>query len=109
MQFYYYAPTFIDESLTRPDRGGNQYPTGRLSGMVFGRKFFTTKTGKVRAERVMISFSWGEDTPEAKVTALAKAIEGMEELPELDKNPPLTWIPSFIKEKAHEVPETALR
>ncbi len=107
----YYAPTFIDGSLTRPDRRGEQHSTGRLSGMVFGRKFFKSRAGKIRAERMVISFSWKEDTQEAKAAALAKVIEGMEELPELDKNPPLSWIPAIVKQKdaANEVPEEAVR
>jgi hypothetical protein len=107
----YYAPTFLDESLTFPDKKGQQRATGRLSGMVFTRKFFKTKKGKIRAERGLISFSWKEDTQEAKAAALAKVIEGMEELPELDKNPPLSWIPTIVKQKdaANEVPEKAVR
>ncbi len=103
----YYAPTFIDESLTRPDRRGDQHSTGRLSGIVIGRKFFKSRAGKIRAERIVKSFSWKEDTREAKAEALAKAIEGMEEMPELEKNPPLNWIPQTVrdKEKANEVSE----
>lgn len=108
----YYAPTFLDESLTFPDKKGHQRATGRLSGMVFTRKFFKTKKGKVRAERGLISFSWDRDTPEAKAAALAKVIEGMDgELPELDSNPPLNWIPTIVKQKetANEVPEETVR
>ena len=51
------------------------------------------------AERIVISFSWRKNTEKAKAAALAKAIKGMEELPELDNNPPLNWIPPFVKEK----------
>ena len=40
MQRCYYAPTFLDESLSFPDRRGNQQKTGKLSGMVFVRRFF---------------------------------------------------------------------
>jgi hypothetical protein len=106
----YYAPTFIDESMTQPDRRGNQYPTGRLSGVVIGRKFFKSRAGKIRAERMVISFSWKKDTQEAKAEALAKVIEGMEELPELEKNPPLNWIPQIVrdKEKINEVSKEAV-
>jgi hypothetical protein len=66
-----------------------------------------TKKGKIRAERGLISFSWKEDTQEAKAAALAKVIEGMEELPELDENPPLSWIPAIVKQKEteNEVPK----
>lgn len=95
----FYAPTFFDESLTRPDKHGHQKPTGRLSGMIMTRKFSVTRAGGIKAERDLISFSWNEDTQEAKANALAKAIEGMEELPGLDDNPPLNWIPSLVKEK----------
>lgn len=70
----FYAPTFIDESMTLPDKKGRSRPTGRLSGMVFARKFSRRKGGGVKAERIMISFSWNEDTQEAKTEALAKAI-----------------------------------
>ena len=103
MQLRYYASTFLDESLSFPDKRGNQHKTGKLSGMVFARRFSVTKVGKVKADRELISFSWNEDTDEAKASALAKVIEGMDgELPELDNNPPLNWIPKFIKEKAGE-------
>ncbi len=102
MKNCFYASTFIDESLSPPDRSGKQVSTGRLKGFVFGRKFYKTKTGKIKAERIIIPFSWNEDTEEAKAAALTKAIEGMVELPELDKNPPLNYIPSFIKEKLNE-------
>jgi hypothetical protein len=96
----YYAPTFIDESMTLPDKRGNQRPTGRLSGMVFTRRFSRTRGGRIKAERGVISFSWKEDTQEAKAAALAKVIEGMEgELPELDSNPPTNFIPAIVKEK----------
>jgi hypothetical protein len=96
----FYAPTFIDESMTHPDRRGHQKPTGRLSGMLFTRRFSTTRGGKIRAERGIVSFSWNEDTQEAKAAALEKAIEGMEgELPELDSNPPTNFIPAIVKEK----------
>jgi hypothetical protein len=107
----YYAPTFIDESLTRPDRRGEQHSTGRLSGIVIGRKFFKSRAGKIRAERMVISFSWEQDTQEAKAEALAKVIEGMEEMPELDNNPPLSWIPAIVKQKdaANEVPQEDVR
>lgn len=94
----YYAPSFLDESMSHPDKRGNQRRTGRLSGMLFTRSF-SRRGSKIRAKRGIVSFSWDEDTQEAKVAALAKAIEGMEELPELDSNPPLNWVPSFIKEK----------
>lgn len=106
----YYAPSFIDESLTYPDRHGQQRPTGRLTGMVFGRKFFKSRSGKIKAERMLLSFSWEQDTQEAKAAALAKVIEGMEELPELDKNPPLSWIPQVVrdKEKANEISKESL-
>lgn len=95
----FYAPTFIDESMTRPDKRGRQEPTGNLRGMVFTRKFSRTRAGKIKAERGIVSFSWDEDTQDAKVAALAKAIDGMEELPELENNPPTGWVPSFIKER----------
>lgn len=95
----FYAPTFIDESLTRRDRKGCQKPTGNLSGMVFTRRFSMDRRGRVKAVRGLVSFSWGEDTQAAKAAALAKVIDGMEELPELENNPPIGWVPSFIKEK----------
>lgn len=94
----FYAPTYLDESMSYPDKRGNQHPTGRLSGMVFIRKFSKTRSGRWKAERTIISFSWKEDTQKAKAAALAKAIEGMEELPELDGNPPLNWIPPALKQ-----------
>lgn len=95
----YYAPTFIDESLSRPDRGGNQRATGRLSGIMVIRQFFK-KRDKIIAKRGIVSFSWEEDTQEAKAAALAKTIEGMEgELPELANNPPISFIPAIVKEK----------
>jgi hypothetical protein len=95
----FYAPTFLDESMTHPGKRGHQRPTGKLSGMVFTRRFFRKGNGKIKAERGLVSFSWDQDTQEAKVNALAKAIKGMEELPDLDKNPPLNWIPPIVKEK----------
>lgn len=95
----FYAPTFLDESMSHPDRRGNNYAAGRLSGIVMGRKFTKLKSGKIRAERLVISFAWDRDTQEAKAEALAKVIDGMEELPELDNNPPLTWIPQTVKER----------
>lgn len=98
MSITFYAPTFLDFSLTRPDRRGCQEPTGDLNGMVFARTFY--KKGKsIRARRNLISFSWEADTPDAKADALAKVVEGMEELPELDKNPALNWIPQTVKER----------
>ncbi len=106
----YYAPTFLDESLSRPDRRGNQHATGRLSGCVFARKFSFTKKRTVRAERIVIFFSWDADTQEAKAEALAKVIEYMDgELPELERNPPLNWVPDFIKqERRDEIPKEAV-
>ncbi len=102
MQRCYYAPTFLDESLSFPDRRGNQHKTGRLSGVVFARRFFISKAGKVRSERELISFAWKEDTQDAKAAALAKVIEKMDgELPGLDDNPPTNWIPEFIKQELH--------
>lgn len=94
----FYAPTFLDESMTRPDRRGHQEPTGRLSGMVFTRTF-SRRGKKIRAERGAVSFSWGTDTQKAKTKALAKVIAGMEEMLELENNPPLNWIPPSIKER----------
>lgn len=107
MSITFYAPTFLDESLTRPDKRGDQRPTGRLSGMVFTRRF-SKRGAKFKADRGVVSFSWKEDTPEAKTAALVKVIEGMEELPELDDNPPLNWIPKTIKERLNEVSEKAV-
>lgn len=96
----FYAPTFLDESLTYPDKHGNKRQTGRLSGMVFARRFSKAKSGKLKAQRLIIPFAWDRDTQEAKAEALAKAIEGMAgELPELDTNPPLNFIPEQVKEK----------
>lgn len=97
----FYAPTFLDESMTFPDKRGLRRPTGKLSGFVITRRF-SKKGSKFRAERGLVPFSWGRDTPKAKITALAKAIEGMEELPGLDENPPLNWIPETVKEKFNE-------
>lgn len=97
----FYAPTFFDESMTCPDKKGNQRPTGRLSGFVFTRSF-RKRRDKFVAERGLIPFSWGEDTQESKVAALEKVIEGMRELPGLDDNPPLTWIPPFIKQELND-------
>ena len=100
----YYAPTFLDESLSHPDKKGQQYATGRRSGMIFVRTFSKSRSG-FKARRLVISFSWDDDSAEAKATALAKVIDGMEEMPELDKNPPLNWIPKFIKEKLMKFPK----
>lgn len=94
----YYASTFLDESLSSRDKRGNQHRTGRLSGMIFTRRYFKKGT-KIKSERGLITFSWDEDTQEAKAAALAKAITGMEELPGLDENPPLNWVPPSIKER----------
>ncbi len=94
-----YAPTFLDMSMTRPDKRGNQRPTGDLSGMVFARTFSTMRGCRIRASRNVISFSWNEDTADAKAVALAKVIEGMDEHSGLDSNPPLNWIPQTVKEK----------
>ena len=94
----FYAPTFIDESLTMPDKKGRQEPTGRLSGILIGRQFSKSRSGRIKASRIVKSFSWDEDTQEAKVEALAKAIDGMEELPELENNPPISWIPDLVKQ-----------
>lgn len=93
----FYAPTFMDESMTAPDKRGNQRPTGKLSGFVFARKFTRHKTGRIKAERMLLPFSWKEDTQEAKVAALSRVIDGMTEMEELDGNPPLTWIPDVVK------------
>jgi len=112
MQKTYYARTFLDESMSSPDRKGQQHKTGRLSGMVFARKFSRLKGGKIRAERLVLSFTWDRDTQEAKADALAKVITGMDELLGLDENPPLTWIPNVVKEyfsiEAHREPENAV-
>lgn len=100
MSLTFYSPTFIDESMTCPTKHCAQRPTGNLSGMVFARTFSRhPKSKRIKATRGIISFSWSEDTQDAKATALAKAIEGMEELPELDSNPELNWIPAIVKEK----------
>lgn len=93
----YYAPSFIDESRTYPDKNGNSRPTGKFSGMVMTRRFYVTPTGKIKAERGIVPFSWQEDTKESKATALSDAIKGMEEMPELDENPPLDFIPKGLK------------
>jgi hypothetical protein len=93
----YYAPTFIDESRTHPDKKGNSRPTGKLKGFVMTRRFSLTPKGKIRAERGVVPFQWSEDTEEAKAEALSKVIEGMEEISELDANPPLIFIPQNIQ------------
>lgn len=99
MSITFYAPSFLDNSTTFPDRKGRKRPTGNLSGMIFTRRFSKTGGRKITAERGVIPFSWKEDTQAAKVEALAKAIEGMQELPDLDENPPITWIPQTVKEQ----------
>jgi hypothetical protein len=87
----YYAPTFIDRSTS--SRGK---PTGKLCGFIFTRSFHKTGAGKIKASRGVVPFSWSEPTDEAKAEALQEAIKGMEELPELDANPPLSFIPSNL-------------
>lgn len=94
----FYAPTFIDMSMKQPDKRGVQKPTGDLSGLIVTRTF-TSKGRNIKASRGMIPFSWKKDATAAKAEALARAIEGMEELAELDNNPSLNWIPSIVKEK----------
>lgn len=89
----YYASTFIDQSRTYPDKRGNSKPTGRLSGFLMTRSFYM-QGGKRRSSKGIKPFSWSEDTEEAKADALAQAINGMEEMPELDSNPPLDFWPS---------------
>ncbi len=98
MALTFYAPTFLDESRTYPDKNGNSRNTGIMRGMIFTRTF-KRRGSKIVAERGLIPFSWKEDTQEAKVEALAKAIEGMEEMAELDDNPNIGWIPKTIKER----------
>ncbi|MES2216649.1 MAG: hypothetical protein V4481_05145 [Patescibacteria group bacterium] len=93
----YYAPTFIDESRTLPNRQGNSKPTGNLRGMVFTRTFYKTKTGKITSKRGIIPFKWVEDTEESKAEALENALIGLEEMRELDANPPLTFVPDILK------------
>jgi hypothetical protein len=95
----FYAPTFLDFSMTCPDKKGNKKPTGKLEGFILARTFSRRRSGKIKAERNIIPFKWNEDSEEAKVEALAKVIEGMEELPELDDNPRLEWIPAIVKER----------
>lgn len=85
----FYSPTFIDESRTYSDKKGNSKPTGKLRGLLLTRRFYKTPKGKIKAERGVVPFSWKEDTEESKAEALAKAIEGMEEMAELEGNPPL--------------------
>lgn len=92
----YYAPTFLDESRTHPNRKGVSLPTGILKGIIFTRSFSKTPKGKIKGERGIIFFSWGKDTKEAKAAALKKAIDGMEELERLDENPALDWIPKSL-------------
>lgn len=62
----YYSPVFLDESRTYPDKRGNSRPTGKLHGFIMARRFFVTPKGKIKAERFIVSFSWNEDTYEAK-------------------------------------------
>ena len=105
----FYAPTFLDESRTHPDKAGNTRSTGRLSGMLMTRRFYR-RGKKIVAERGVVPFAWNQDTQEAKVEALKKVITGMEELPGLDENPSLDWVPSFIKQELlNEIPEEAVR
>lgn len=106
----FYADMFLDESMTYPDKRGNRRHTGKLSGFIFTRTFKRTRNGKIVVERGIVPFSWAEDTQEAKAAAIEKVITGMEVLPGLDENPPLNWIPSFIrKELLNEIPEEAVR
>lgn len=110
MAITYYAPTFLDESMTLPDKRGHSRPTGRLSGFVFTRRFSRRGPRKIVAEIGLVPFSWNEDSQEAKVAALSKVIEGMKELPELDNNPPLDWIPQSVKQELKdEISEKAVR
>lgn len=97
MEITFYAPTMLDLSMTRPDKKGRQHPTGNLNGMIFTRTF-RRRGENIKASRGIISFSWGE-RPGAKEEALLKALGDMEELHDLDSNPPLNWIPSIVKEK----------
>lgn len=92
----YYAPTFIDESRTFPNKKGESRPTGVLRGMIMTRRFYLTPKKKIAATRGVVPFSWLEDTVEAKTESLRKAVKGMEELPELDENPPLDFIPEVV-------------
>lgn len=88
----FYAPTFIDESRSRRGK-----PTGKLRGFVMTRSFYKGSNGKIKSNRGVIPFSWEEDTDEAKAEALSKVITGKKEMPELDENPPLTWVPTNYK------------
>lgn len=94
----YYSPTFLDESLTYPNKKGESRPTGKLRGFVFTRSFYKTLSGKIKATRSILPFSWEEDTDESKGRALEKVVEGMEELEGLEKNPSLDWIPKQVRE-----------
>jgi hypothetical protein len=87
----YYAPTFIDNSISFRGK-----PTGRLSGFVLTRSFYRTGAGKIKATRGVVPFAWSEDTDEAKANALQIAIRGLEEMAELDGNPPLHAIPARL-------------
>ena len=93
----YYAPTFLDESRTYPDKKGNSRPTGKLRGMIMTRRFFLASNNKIKAERGMVPFSWKEDTAKSKAEALEKVIKDMQEMSELDNNPPLDFIPERVK------------
>lgn len=95
----FYAPTFLDFSMTYPDKKGNCRSTGNLEGMILSRTFKRRRNGKIVGQREIRPFSWKEDTQAAKIAALAKAIEGMEELSELDDNPREEWVPAIVKER----------
>lgn len=92
----YYAPTFMDHSMS--SRGK---PTGDLHATIFTRVFTVyEQTNGKRVVRSKLGFHfprWSKDDETAKASAIKKAIKGMKELTELDKNPPLDFLPDEIK------------
>ena len=93
----YYGPTFLDESRDLKDK-----KTGRLEATLFTIKYDVTQgaNGKVRIEKKKRCrfVAWDKDTLKAKVEAIKLAIEGMEELQEVDDSSCVDFIPSEIKE-----------
>lgn len=92
----YYAPSFIDQSRTYPNKNGKSKSTGILSGMIMTRRFVKTPKGNWKGIRGIVPFSWSPDTEEAKAKSLKKAIKDMQEMAELDSNPPIDWIPDIL-------------
>jgi hypothetical protein len=91
----YYAPTCLDHA-----REWRQKPTGRLEMTLLTSTYTIVERQNgnryIRSDRGIKCCQWENDTDDDKACTMKTALRGRSELEELDKNPPLTFVPEEV-------------